>query len=504
MAVGSIAELDLGAGETISLDTAYEMMSDPDRVDSLAEIVSLLSDEDRAVALSGVDADKLQYDWNFWGRPKQQVPDEPYSNVHLILAGRGFGKSRLASEWIRKKAMEKPETRLLVLGRTMGDVRDTMVSGESGVLGIPQPEEERPHYFVNETKVVWPNKSVMLLKSAEKPDGVRGAQAHYAVADEMAAYTPYVGVDGLTAFENLRIATRLGDKPQLLVTTTPKRVQSLKDLLAEAEEKGPANVRVVRGTTLENAGNLASVYLDVLMGNTEGTVLFKQEILGEMLDEDMEGVLWAPDDIRVFPMEEEAKRRFSVRIIGVDPSVSAEPKDECGIIVAGCMTGTEMHRRKAYVLEDASVHGGPEVWAQKVVETARKWNVHGVVVEKNQGGELASIVLRNIDPTLRIFPVWAGVSKKERAEPVAFKYQQKKVLHTEEFVELRDQMTSWQPGVTKKSPDRIDALVHAITALLLAPPKGLLRSPVSFVPPRGGLPIGGLGTGAARSWGGSR
>ena len=497
-------EEDVQRNGNLSMDQAMEILESEDRRDSMADVVSLLNVEDRAKLLEGVDMERLQYDWNFWGRKPQIVEDEPYSNIHLALSARGWGKSRFLTEHARKKAMEKPGTRIIALGRTAQDTRDVLVSGDSGILNIPQPEDEKPHYKVNEGVVVWKNGSTMLLRSAERPDGVRGIQAEVGIVDELASHSPWVGADGLTAFQNLRLAVRLGDHPHLLIATTPKRTQVIRDLVAEAEEKGPRFVRLIRGTTMENRA-LSSAYMEVLKGTHEGDpLLWRQEILGELLDDDLEGVLLTPDDIHIFPMEESAKTRFNVRVVGVDPSVAQDPRDLCGIVVAGMMTGAPPHKRKAYILEDASIKASPEVWAKRVVEVAHKWNVHGVVVEKNQGDHLVTMALKAIDPTLRIFPVHAGVSKATRAEPVATRYRQKKVIHTESFPELESEWTTWLPAETKKSPDRLDACVWAVHALLLNPPKGLLRNPVSFVPPRGGLPIGGLGTGAARSWGGSR
>ena len=239
----------------ISIAEAYERLSNPRRTESMAEVFAELSEADRLIMLEGVDMEALEYDWGFWGRPKQHIPDEPYHNIHLLLLGRGAGKTRTMSEWVRKKAMSAPGIRIGMLGRSMADTRDVMVQGESGVLNIPQPDSERPTYKPAEAKVVWPNGSTAKLLSAEVPDAVRGSQYHYATEDEFASHTPFTGSDGLTAHENLRLATRLGEFPTIVISTTPKRVPTLRALIDEAADP-TKSVRVVTGSTLENKSNI--------------------------------------------------------------------------------------------------------------------------------------------------------------------------------------------------------------------------------------------------------
>jgi len=464
---------------------------------SLAEQVAALSDEARTALLENVDMDKLLYDWKFWGRPSQFVSDDPYYNVHLFLTGRGFGKTRAGSEWVRDKAISEPGCRIGLLGRTAAEVRDIVVHGESGILGIPQPEEERPVWKSQEAALYWPNGSYAKLYSAEKPDAVRGAQFNYFWADELAAYSPFVGPDGLTAFDNARLATRLGEHPIILVTTTPKRVKSVRELLTEAAEKN--TVKIVRGSTNENRSNLSAVYLDVVYGRFDGTSVARQELDGIMLDDDPEGAMWTRENIHYVPMSLEEAKRIPLRIVAVDPSVAENPRDECGIVVVGATNDRLLHKRKAYVLDDRSMLASPEVWAQEVVKTAREWNALGVVVEKNQGHHLLTMALKNIDPNLRVFPVNSSVGKKLRAEPVAQIYEQNaRIFHVNGFPVLEDQMVTWEPEITKKSPDRIDALVHGVTALLIDPPKGLMRRHIRASNPSESRLPNGRGTGMAR------
>lgn len=477
-----------------TLEQVAARFGDPARTESLAELVAMLSDEDKYELMGEALADEnLLYDWNFWGRPKQIIPEEPYYNVHLFLTGRGFGKTRAGAEWVRSKAMNEPGCRIGLLGRTAAEVRDIVVNGESGILGLPQREEDRPIYKPSEAALYWPNGSYAKLYSAEKPDAVRGAQFNYFWADELASYTPFVGPDGLTAFDNAKLATRLGEFPTMIITTTPKRVASIRKLLDEA---GDGKVRIIRGSTNENSSNLAKVYMDSIYGAFEGTTVARQELDGDMLDEDPEGALWDENTIHYTDKSEEWLKSLPLRIVAVDPTVAAEPTDECGIVVIGATNERALHKRRAFVLEDASLKASPEDWAQKAVEVYHNWNASAMVVEKNQGHDLLRMAIHNIDPTVNVLPVNAGTSKALRAEPVSQVYQQKRVFHAlPGYPLLESQMKTWEPGITRKSPDRVDALVHGITALLLKPPPGMIRGAVQIKNASGRKLPTGIGTG---------
>jgi phage terminase large subunit-like protein len=270
----------------------------------------------------------------------------------------------------------------------------------------------------------------------------------------------------MTAFDNLRVGTRLGARPKILVTTTPKRTPLLYKLIEESKGGG---VAITRGSTMDNAGNLSGAYLDTMLGVYEGTALARQELFGEML-EAMEGAMWTEELIernRHSYMPQSAP----MRVIGVDPSVAENPRDECGIVVVGSTSEYDLYKRQAWVLEDASVLGSPEVWARKVVEMARKWGCP-VVAEVNQGGALVRNAINTIDPTIKVLEVHAKQGKQLRAEPITMAYEQDRVHHVgKSMVDLETQMITWIPG-EGKSPDRVDALVHALTALLIKPPAG--------------------------------
>jgi phage terminase large subunit-like protein len=433
---------------------------------SIMEKLAAMPEDERNLILSGMDPEALLWDWSVWGRPEQQAPEGNW-NVWLVLAGRGFGKTRLASEWVREEAKYTTtgQRRFALVARTAADVRDVIVEGESGILNVTPPSE-RPHYEPSKRRLTWPNGNTATLFTADEPDSLRGPQFTHAWGDEVAAWRQTPDAAGMTAWDNLRVGTRLGEYPKLLVTTTPKRVPLLYSLLKEAE-KGDI-VKITRGSTMDNSGNLSSAYLDTMLGIYEGTALAKQELLGEMLD-DVEGAMWTEEMVESY-REYSYPMHTPLRVIGVDPSVAENPKDECGIVVVASTAEGDLYKRNAWVLEDASVHGAPQVWAQKVVDMARKWGCP-VVAEVNQGGALVKNAIHTIDPSITVLEVHSKYGKALRAEPISMAYQQGRVHHVGYHVNLESQMYSWIPG-EGKSPDRIDAMVHALTALLIKPPAG--------------------------------
>jgi phage terminase large subunit-like protein len=269
----------------------------------------------------------------------------------------------------------------------------------------------------------------------------------------------------MTAFDNLRVGTRLGANPKILVTTTPKRTPLLYKLI---EEQKTGRVAVTRGSTMDNAGNLSGAYLDTMLGVYEGTSLARQELFGEML-EAMEGAMWTEEMIER-SREMTMPLSAPLRCIAVDPSVAENPRDECGIVVVASTAEHDLYKRQAWVLEDASVLGSPDVWANKVVAMARKWGCP-VIAEVNQGGALVRNAINTIDPTIKVLEVHSKQGKQLRAEPITMAYEQERVHHVGHLTDLETQMITWIPG-EGKSPDRVDALVHGLTALLIKPPVG--------------------------------
>lgn len=444
---------------------------------SLAERVALLSPSDRETALAGLDPEAILWDWSFWARPEQQAPSGSW-NVWLVQAGRGFGKTRTAAEWIRDKAKNtRRELHFGLVARTAADVRDVIVEGESGILAV-SPPSEKPEYFPSKRKLVWPNGHSAICFSADEPDQLRGPAFDYSWSDELASWRQIPDAAGMTTWDNLRIATRLGPNPQIVATTTPKRVEIMRKLIKEASES--SNVIITKGATGDNLGNLSSAYIEGIYGIYDGTSLSRQELHGEMLD-DVEGALWAQEVLDGFRSSVIAVGT-PLKVVGVDPTVAERPGDECGIIVCASTMDRELYKRQAWVIEDASIHGSPEAWAQRVVDTARKWGAP-VVAETNQGGAMVRNAIHQIDPHIPVYEVHSKHGKQLRAEPVALAYEQGRVHHLGVLADLETQMTSWIPGETKKSPDRIDALVHALTALMVKPPKGFGAGPVTAKSP---------------------
>jgi len=320
-------------------------------------------------------------------------------------------------------------------------------------------------YEPSKRRLTWPNGNTATCFTADEPDSLRGPQFTHAWGDEIAAWRQTPDAAGMTAFDNLRVGTRLGPNPKIMITTTPKRVPLLYKLL---DEMKTGRVVVSRGSTMDNAGNLSSSYMDAITGVYAGTRLAQQELMGEMLDA-VEGALWT-DELIEQNREGAMPLGLPLRVIGVDPSVAENPKDECGIVVVSSTSERDLYKREAWVVEDASVLGSPSVWAQKVVEMARKWGCP-VVAEVNQGGALWKNAIHTIDPNVKVLEVHSKYGKALRAEPITLAYEQGRVHHVGYLSDLESQMYSWIPG-EGKSPDRVDALVHALTALLIKPPAG--------------------------------
>lgn len=436
---------------------------------SLAQELAELSEDEAEKALAGVDLEALLWDWSFWSRPEQVAPAGVEWALWLMMAGRGAGKTRSAAEWIREKARTAPVggVRFGLMARTAADVRDVIVEGESGILAV-SPPGERPEWSPSKRRLTWPGGSTAVCLTGDEPDQARGVQFHYSWIDELASHRQLPDQMGVSGFENMRIATRLGRSPQMVVTTTPKKVGVMRSLLKEAVEH-PGRVRISRGATMDNAGNLAGGYLEGVLGIYEGTRLARQELWGEMVD-DVEGALWDErlvEDGRRW----EAPVGLPVRVVGVDPTVAERPGDRCGVVVVLATGERKTWERECWVVEDGTVQGSPETWASRVARVARRWNAV-VVAETNQGGSLVRTAIEAVDPGLVVLEVKSRVGKAIRAEPVALCYEQGRVHHLGVLGELESEMTTWEPGVGR-SPDRVDALVHAVTACLVTPPVGL-------------------------------
>lgn len=389
-------------------------------------------------------AERLVYDWEFWARAKQLPPGGSWA-VWLLQAGRGFGKTRTGAEWIRARH-EAGFRRLALVGQTPADVRDVMVEGESGILAI-SPPWDRPIYEPTRRHIVWQDGGAALCFSGANPDQLRGPQFDSVWVDELAAYDY-----ARETWDNVLFSLRLGEHPQAVVTTTPKPLSVLREIA-----RGPGTV-MVRGTSYENRMNLSPIFFDQIISRYEGTRTGRQEIHAELLDE-AEGALWKRAWLRYSQGDEVPPLRRIV--VAIDPAVSATPdSDETGIIVAG--VGSD---GRYLVLADGSGRYSPDAWARRAIELYREFRADRIIAEANNGGDMVAATLRTVDQNVPLSLVHASRGKTVRAEPVAALYEQGRVVHLRAMPGLEDQLCTWVPG-SRASPDRLDALVWALTELM--------------------------------------
>jgi phage terminase large subunit-like protein len=411
--------------------------------------------DELAAAFGPAEARALLYDWSFWARPAQLPPQGDW-RVWLLLAGRGFGKTRTGAELIRARVAASTARRLALVAPTAADARNVMVEGESGILAV-SPPWDRPRYEPSKRRLTWPNGAIATLYSADEPERLRGPQHDATWCDELGSWRHP------EAWDMLMFGLRLGTDPRVVVTTTPRPTKLIRALIAD-----PKAV-VTRGTTYENRANLAPAFLDQIIRKYEGTRLGRQELDAELLD-DVAGALWTRGII-------EAARSSTapslVRVVvAIDPAAtSTEDADETGIIVAG-----KDAQGQGWMLADSSGRYQPTEWAKTAIAAYRAHRADRVVAEVNHGGEMVEATLRAIDPNVSFAAVRASRGKVTRAEPVAALYEQGRVHHVGAFPQLEDQMCGFAPAGRNEvdlraggSPDRVDALVWALTDLLLEP-----------------------------------
>lgn len=407
-------------------------------------------------SLSESEAAALAYDWSFWARPKQLEPDGNWW-YWLICAGRGFGKTRTGSEWVHIR-VAKGARRIALVAETAADARDVMVEGPSGIIAT-SPPWAKPTYEPSKRRLTWPNGAIATTYSAETPDQLRGPEHDTAWCDELAKWR-YPD-----AWDQLLFGMRRPDQiPKVLVTTTPRPTPIIKALIADK------NTVVTRGSTFENRGNLAQAFIDKIKEKYEGTRLGRQELEAEVLD-DAPGALWKRDALEA---DRVAKMPGLKRIVvAIDPSVSAESEAaETGIVVAGL--GTDGH---GYVIADGSlVRPTPNEWARAAVALFNTHDADLIVGEVNNGGDLVQSNVQSVQKNAPMKMVRATRGKHVRAEPVASLYEQHRVHHVGVFPQLEDQMLQWEPGVSTWSPNRVDALVWALTELMVGPEKQEIRA----------------------------
>lgn len=383
--------------------------------------------------------------WKAKARQNQITPDGDWL-TWVILAGRGWGKTRTGAEDAAWAGMANPGWRIAVVAPTAADARDTCIEGDSGLLNV-LPREAVQTWNRSLGELILVNGTRYKTFSADEPERLRGPQHHRAWADELAAWR-YP-----EAWDQLMFGLRLGEHPQAVVTTTPKPTPLVKALVAAKTS------HVTRGSTFDNAANLAASALAMLKQKYEGTRLGRQELDAEILG-DLPGSLWSLVTLDAYRLRESPT--MGRIVVAVDPAVTAtEASDEHGIIVAG------LSDQRGIVLEDASLSGSPAEWARRAVSLYRSWSADCIVIEVNQGGDMVAHTIRTIDPNVKIREVRASRGKHVRAEPIAALYEQGRAAHVGAFPELEAQMTQMTTSgfEGEGSPDRVDALVWAMTEL---------------------------------------
>lgn len=441
-----------------------EKLNEPAHVSNIdVETLQGLSDE---------EADDLLHTWEFWARPNQLepallLPNGEHWVTWLILAGRGFGKTRVGAETVIKWAKTGVCKRIALVAEDSADARDVMVEGESGILAC-SPRDFKPKYEPSKRRLTWPNGAQATLFSAEDYDSLRGPQFDGAWCDELCKWRY-----AQEAWDNLQFGLRLGTHPRQIVTTTPRPIKLLKDIILRSD------TAITKGTTMENLANLAPPFRKAVVDKYMGTRIGRQELEAELLD-DVPGALWTRamiEDSRITPIDPTQPVRlpsFSRIVVAVDPQKEIGDKAaETGITVIGLADG------HVYLLEDLSLNGTPEEWGTTSVEAYDDWAADCIVYESNQGGEMVASVLRSAAKSLKeggrrtadfvpLKAVHATRGKYVRAEPVSQLYEQGKVHHVGTFPELEDQLTEFTPGGEMGySPDRMDSLVWGVTEIAL-------------------------------------
>lgn len=443
------------------------------------QFAALPQDEQLAVlaSLTTAEADALEWDWHFWGRPAQLLPPDDAVpggwNNWLILAGRGFGKTRSLSESIRELVCGTSPlaagrySRIAIIAETAADARDVLVEGQSGLLRV-HPKDFRPTYEPSKRRLTWPNGAVATTYNATEPDQLRGPEHDLAACDELAKWDY-----AREAWDMLQFGLRIGKHPRALITTTPRPIPVLKEIMAM-----PSTV-VTRGSTMDNRSNLAASFLKTVVDRYAGTRLGRQELDAEML-EDVQGALWNKemfDRNRIRGEWNPATRRIECEdgrkiellriVIGVDPSGSSgdeDKADDIGIVAAG--KGTD---GRGYVLGDWTINASPAGWGKRSVAAYTHYAADRIVAEKNFGGAMVEFVIRTADQNVPVTMVNASRGKIIRAEPISALYEQGRVSHVGVFREMEDQAVQMtgEGYMGDGSPDRVDAQVWALSELML-------------------------------------
>lgn len=417
---------------------------------SVAEKIAALTAEQREEALSLLtpqEAEALLRDWRgFLARPDQVAPEGDW-DIWIALAGRGWGKTEAGAQWVKEQEQSGARS-IALIAETQKDLEDVMVKR---LLSL-YPPEQRPKVRYKPVRITWPSGAVALGYNGTEPDQLRGPEFEVAWIDELAKYK-----HARETWDMLQFGMRLGDHPKQFITTTPRPTELIKAIVAGEE----GAVHVTRGSTMDNASNLAAPFLEKIKKRYVGTRLGRQELYGEILG-DMPGALWRQSQIDAYrkPVIPDSLARI---VVAVDVAITdTEESDEHGVIVAG-IDGEGV----GYVLEDASLSGSPVEWAQRAVALYRKYAADAIVVEVNQGGDMVKHTIRSVDQNANVVEVRATRGKHVRAEPIASLYEQGRVIHVGQFPQLEEQMCMMTSSGYKGegSPDRLDAAVWALSSL---------------------------------------
>lgn len=410
----------------------------------------------KLASLSPAESALLRYKWRFWARPNQIAPHGEWG-VWLLMTGRGFGKTRAGAQWVIEQA-RLPNQRICMIGRIPADARDVMVNGESGIMAS-SPPDFTPRYTPSQRVLRWPNGSEAHIYSSEKPDDLRGPNFHCAWIDELAKYDHAQEV-----WDTLAMAVRLPPDPRIVVTTTPRPIPIIKQLMSDE------STHVTSGSIYDNKTNLSGKFFERLIKRYEGTYLGQQELEG-LLISDRPGALWTRDVLERCRTRERPETFVQI-VVAIDPPATASKETaEAGIVVVG--RGTD---GVAYVLADGSMHATPDEWGRQAVRLYDRYDADQIVGEVNNGGDMVGFTVRECAKALHrdgerkashvpYTPVRASRGKFTRAEPISALYTQGMVKHLGLHSDLEDQMASWVPGET--SPDRLDALVWGMTAIMI-------------------------------------
>lgn len=415
----------------------------------LADQIRLLPEVEREALIHGLTPEKalaFKYDWPSWARANQLPPPGSWS-YWMVKAGRGFGKTRTGSETLRQKIKDGVKQANIIV-RTVGDIEKVLIRSSGGILKVC-PDDERPIWIANKREFQWPGGAISFVFSAEEPDSLRGPECEFLWCDELASWRY-----GQESWDNAMMGLRLGKNPQAIITTTPRPTKLVRDIIANEF------TILTAGTTYENRANLAPSFYTQIIRRYEGTRLGRQELLAEVLD-DNPGALFHLKDIEGARVQ---KLPPLIRIVvAMDPATTSnEESDEWGIIAAGQDGRDPSH---FYPLADESGIYTPDEAAKQAVRLYHRLDADRLVGEANNGGDMIEALIRHQDANVAYKKVTASRGKAIRAEPVSALYEQGRVHHHGMFATLEDQMTQWQPGIDKESPDRLDALVWAMTEL---------------------------------------